>query len=150
MRVGFVGLGAMGTHMARNLHRAGMLAAVWNRSAEKARTLASELNVASPATLEQLAAGVDAVVACVSADADVLEVTRALAPGLKSGALTLDCSTIGAETARQAAALLAPRGVEFLDCPVSGGVEGARDAKLASMAGGTPAGLQLARPLLEA
>src|SRR5882724_7034685 len=150
MRVGFVGLGAMGTHMARNLHSAGMLAAVWNRSAEKARALASELNVASPATLEQLAAGVDAVVACVSADADVLEVTRALAPGLKSGALMLDCSTIGAETARQAAALLAPRGVEFLDCPVSGGVEGARDATLAIMAGGTPAGFERALPILQA
>jgi len=138
----------MGTHMARNLHGAGMLAAVWNRSAAKARTLASELNVASPATLEQLAAGVDAVVSCVSADADVLEVTRGLAPGVKSGALMLDCSTIGAESARQAAALLAPRGVEFLDCPVSGGVEGARDAQLAIMAGGTAAGFERALPIL--
>jgi len=148
MRVGFVGLGAMGMHMARNLHRAGMLAAVWNRSAAKARTLASELNVASPATLEQLAASTDAVVSCVSADADVLEVARGLAPGVKSGALLLDCSTIGAESARQAAALLAPRGVEFLDCPVSGGVEGARDAQLAIMAGGTPAGFARALPIL--
>src|SRR5438309_10658943 len=103
MRAAFVGLGAMGQHMARNLHRAGMLSAVWNRSADKARKLASELKVAAPATLEQLAAGVDAVVSCVSADADVLEVTRALAPGFRSGALMLDCSTIGAETARQAA-----------------------------------------------
>src|SRR5207248_2511784 len=110
MRVGFVGLGAMGTHMARNLHRADMLAAVWNRSAAKARTLASELNVAAPATLEQLAAGTDAVVSCVSADADVLEVARGLAPGMKSGALLLDCSTIGAESARQAAALLGQGG----------------------------------------
>src|SRR5437773_12209081 len=148
MRVGFVGLGAMGTHMARNLHRAGMLAAVWNRSAVKTRTLASELDVTAPATLEQLAAGIDVVVSCVSADADVLEVARALAPGLKSGALMLDCSTIGAETARQAAALLVPRGVEFLDCPVSGGVEGARDAQLAIMAGGTPAGFERALPIL--
>ena len=138
----------MGMHMARNLHRAGMLAAVWNRSAAKARTLASELNVAAPATLEQLAAGTDAVVSCVSADADVLEVARGLAPGMKSGALLLDCSTIGAESARQAAALLAPRGVEFLDCPVSGGVEGARDAQLAIMAGGTPAGFARALPIL--
>ena len=138
----------MGTHMARNLHRAGMLAAVWNRSGAKARTLASELNVAAPATLEQLAGGADAVVSCVSADADVLEVARGLAPGVKSGALLLECSTIGAESARQAAALLAPRGVEFLDCPVSGGVEGARDARLAIMAGGTPAGFERALPIL--
>src|SRR5207237_510070 len=148
MRAAFVGLGAMGQVVARNLHRAGMLSAVWNRSADKARKLASELKVAAPATLEQLAAGVDAVVSCVSADADVLEVTRALAPGFRSGALMLDCSTIGAESARQAAALRAPRGVEFLDCPVSGGVEGARDAWLAIMAGGTAAGFERALPIL--
>jgi 3-hydroxyisobutyrate dehydrogenase len=137
----------MGTHMARNLHRAGMLAAVWNRSAEKARTLASELNVAAPATLGQLAAGIDAAVSCISADADVLEVARALAPGLKSGALMLDCSTIGAETARQAAGILAPR--EFLDCPVSGGVEGARAASLAIMVGGDDGVFSRALPILE-
>ena len=140
----------MGQHMARNLHRAGLLSAVWNRSAEKARSLAAELKVEAPATLAQLAARVDAVVSCVSADADVLEVTRGLAPGFRSGALMLDCSTIGADTARQAASLLAPRGVEFLDCPVSGGVEGARDAQLAIMVGGTSAGFERARPLLEA
>jgi 3-hydroxyisobutyrate dehydrogenase len=146
MRVGFVGLGAMGSHMARNLHRAGLLAAVWTRSAEKARALAAELSVGAPATLEQLASTSDAVVSCVSADADVLEVTRALAPVLKQGALVLDCSTIGAQTARQAAELLAPRAVEFLDCPVSGGVEGARDAPHAIMVGGAPAAFERAPP----
>ena len=87
---------------------------------------------------------------CVSADADVLEVTRALAPALASGSLMVDCSTVGAETARQAARLLEPRGVEFLDCPVSGGVEGARDATLAIMVGGTAAGFERAQPILQA
>jgi 3-hydroxyisobutyrate dehydrogenase len=150
MRVGFVGLGAMGAGMARNLHRAGMLTAVWNRTQSKATALAAELKVAAPATLADLAREVDAVVSCVSADADVLEVARALAPNLKSGALLLDCSTVSAETARQAAELLEPKGVEFLDCPVSGGVEGARDATLAIMVGGTPEGFARAKPLLEA
>src|SRR5437764_13086774 len=126
MRAAFVGLGAMGQHMARNLHRAGMLSAVWNRSADKARKLASELKVAAPATLEQLAAGVDAVVSCVSADADVLEVTRALAPAFRPGALMLDCSTLGAETARRSAPLLEPPGVDFLGSPVSRAGEAAR------------------------
>ena len=140
----------MGMHMARNLHRAGLLSAVWNRSADKARTLAAELNVAAPATLPQLAAAVDAVVSCVSADADVLEVVRALAHALPAGALLLDCSTIGAETARQAAELLEPRGVDFLDCPVSGGVEGARDGTLAIMVGGSPAAFERALPILQA
>ncbi len=150
MRTGFVGLGAMGTHMARNLHRAGLLAGVWNRSAAKATALASELKVPAPATLPELAAACDAVVSCVSADADVLNVTRAMAPALKQGALVLDCSTVGADTARQAAELLAPHRVDFLDCPVSGGVEGARDATLAIMVGGGLSAFERAQPILKA
>jgi 3-hydroxyisobutyrate dehydrogenase len=150
MRVGFVGLGAMGTHMARNLHRAGLLTAVWNRTAPKAQALGAELGISASTSLKQLAAGVDAVVSCVSADADLLEVTRGVAADLKSGALMIDCSTVGAETARQAATLLEAAGVEFLDCPVSGGVEGARDASLAIMAGGSEATFTRATPILSA
>lgn len=150
MRVGFVGLGAMGVHMARNLHRAGLLTAVWNRTAEKAVALGKELGVSSPATLGELAAGVDAIVSCVSADTDVLEVVRGIAPDLKSGALVLDCSTVSAETARQAAQILEAGGVAFLDCPVSGGVEGARDAQLAIMVGGDAAAYERALPILNA
>ena len=150
MRVGFVGLGAMGMHMARNLHRAGLLTAVWNRTAEKARSLAAELGVQAPQTLQALGSSVDAVVTCVSADADVLEVVQALATSLRPGGLVLDCSTVGAETARKAAELLHPRGVEFLDCPVSGGVEGARDGTLAIMVGGTEDAFERAKPILAA
>jgi 3-hydroxyisobutyrate dehydrogenase len=150
MSVAFVGLGAMGTHMARNLSRAGLLTAVWNRTPDKARALAAELKVAAPATLTELASQVDIVVSCVSADADVLEVVRGLIPGLKSGALVLDCSTIGAETARQAAQLLEPKGAQFLDCPVSGGVEGARDGTLAIMVGGDETAFERALPVLKA
>ncbi|HXY75496.1 MAG TPA: NAD(P)-dependent oxidoreductase [Steroidobacteraceae bacterium] len=150
MRVGFVGLGAMGVGMARNLHRAGLLVSVWNRTTEKARALGSELKVASPATVAELAGGVDALVSCVSADQDVLEVVRAAAPALKSGALVLDCSTISGESARKAAEILAPHAVEFLDCPVSGGVEGARDGTLAIMVGGSEAAFERAKPILQA
>jgi 3-hydroxyisobutyrate dehydrogenase len=140
----------MGMHMARNLHRAGLLTAVWNRTADKARALAGELQVEAAATLAQLAAGCDAVVSCVSADADVLEVSAALAPALPGAALAIDCSTVSAETAIRAAALFAPRGIAFLDCPVSGGVEGARDATLAIMAGGDSAAFERAQPILKA
>jgi 3-hydroxyisobutyrate dehydrogenase len=150
MRVGFVGLGAMGMHMARNLHRAGLLAGVFNRTADKAQQLAQELQVKAYPTLAELAADVDTVVSCVSADADVLAVTQALAPALKRGALVIDCSTIGAETARRAAQGLEAVGVEFLDCPVSGGVEGARDGTLAIMVGGTPEAFARAQPILAA
>ena len=150
MRTGFVGLGAMGMHMARNLQRAGLLTAVWNRSGGKAQTLAAELKVEAPATLAELGAKCDAVVSCVSADADVLEVTRALAPALGKNALMLDCSTVSAATARQAEELIAPRGADFLDCPVSGGVEGARDGTLAIMVGGKPEAFERAQPILQA
>jgi 3-hydroxyisobutyrate dehydrogenase len=150
MRTGFVGLGAMGMHMARNLQRAGLLAAVWNRTSSKAQALAAELKVEAPATLSELAASCEAIVSCVSADADLLEVARALAPALRQGVLVLDCSTVSAETARQAAGVLEARGAEFLDCPVSGGVEGARDGTLAIMVGGKPEAFERAQPILRA
>ena len=150
MRVGFLGLGAMGSHMARNLHRAGMLAGVWNRTGEKARALAAELGTSAPDSPAQLAASADAIVLCVSADQDVLDVVNALAPGLKAGALVMDCSTVSSETARKSAEILATRAVPFLDCPVSGGVEGARDATLAIMVGGTEEAFERARPVLAA
>jgi 3-hydroxyisobutyrate dehydrogenase len=150
MRAGFVGLGAMGAHMARNLHRAGLLNSVWNRTGEKARALAAELGCVAASTPAELAANADVVVSCVSADNDVLEVVRGLLPGLKSGALVIDCSTVSSETARLAAEALAAAGVDFLDCPVSGGVEGARDATLAIMAGGSPEAFARASPVLGA
>ena len=87
MRVGLVGLGAMGMHMARNLHRAGLLAGVFNRSSDKARTLAAELAVPAYPTLAALGAEVDVVVSCVSADPDVLELARSLAPADRGGRL---------------------------------------------------------------
>jgi 3-hydroxyisobutyrate dehydrogenase len=150
MRVAFAGLGAMGEPMARNLHRATLLSAVWNRTSARAQALAAELGVTAAASPATLAADADVVVLCVSADADVLEVVAALAPALRAGALVIDCSTVSADTARQAAALLAARGVDFLDCPVSGGVEGARQGTLAIMCGGDPAAFARAQPVLAA
>jgi 3-hydroxyisobutyrate dehydrogenase len=148
MRVGFVGLGAMGAHMARNLHRAGLLTTVWNRTPEKSRVLAAELGCRAAASLASLAAEVDAVVICVAADADVLDVVGSLAPALQAGSLVIDCSTVSAHTAQRAAEVL--RGSDFLDCPVSGGVEGARDATLVIMAGGSAQAFERARPILGA
>jgi 3-hydroxyisobutyrate dehydrogenase len=150
MRVGFLGLGAMGAHMARNLHRAGLLTAVWNRTPATAARLAAELNCLTPATPAELATLTDAMVLCVSADPDVQAVIEALLPGLRAGQLVVDCSTVSAATARAVAARLAGAGVEFMDCPVSGGVEGARDGTLAIMCGGPPAGFSRAQPVLAA
>ena len=150
MKVGFVGLGAMGYSMALNLHKAGLLAAVYNRSPEKAKRLADETGCAAAANLIELAKLCDAVVSCVSADADVLEVVDGLVAGLKPGALVLDCSTVSAATAREAAARLKARSVDFLDCPVSGGTEGAKNATLAIMCGGAAAAFARAEPIFKA
>jgi 3-hydroxyisobutyrate dehydrogenase len=150
MKTGFIGLGAMGLPMARNLARAGLLQGAWNRRAERALSLAAETGTRAYASPAALAAACDAIILCVSADADVLEIVAALAPSLAAGKLVIDCSTVSADTARQAAALLAPAGVGFLDCPVSGGVEGARAGTLAIMCGGEPADFDRARPVLEA
>jgi 3-hydroxyisobutyrate dehydrogenase len=147
--VGFIGLGAMGAGMARNLHRKGLLAAVWNRTPDKAKAFAQETGSKAVATLAELAAASDVVVVCVSADRDVLDVVGALAPALRPGAIIVDCSTISADSAREAAALAQSSGVEFLDAPVSGGVEGARDGTLAIMVGGHAEAVERARPVLE-
>lgn len=145
MKVGFIGLGAMGQHMARNLLEAGLLAGVWNRTRAKALSFRCRTFDSIP----ELAAACEVVVICVSADDDVLEVIDALAPALRPGALVIDCSTVAAETARLAAARLAEVGADFLDCPVSGGVEGARNGTLAIMCGGAPAVFERAGPVLE-
>jgi len=140
----------MGAPMARNLHKAGLLTAVWNRNADKAQSLATELRVAAPATLPEFAGSTDVVVVCVSADADVRSVIERMAPGLARGALVIDCSTVSAETARWAAKFLAERGAAFVDAPVSGGVEGAKNGALAIMCGGERAAFDAARPVLAA
>jgi 3-hydroxyisobutyrate dehydrogenase len=150
MRVGFLGLGAMGAHMARSLQRAGLLAGVWNRTAAKAVALADETGCSVAANPAALARDCDALVLCVSADADVLDVVDALLPQARPGLLVIDSSTVSSATARTAATLLQERGAEFLDCPVSGGVEGARDATLTIMAGGSAAAFERAQPVLRA
>lgn len=150
LKTGFIGLGAMGLPMARHLHARGLLVAVGNRTHAKAEALAAELGVSAPPTPAALAAQCDVIALCVTADSDVLTTVHALLPGLQPGAIVIDHSTVAPETARQAAALLAAAGAQFLDAPVSGGVEGARNGKLSVMVGGDAAALERARPALEA
>jgi len=150
MKAGFIGLGAMGQHMARNLHRVGLLAGAWNRTTLKATALAHETGCRAFASPGELAAACEVIVTCVSADADLLAVVDAVRPTLMPGSIVIDCSTVAADTARSASSRLAGIGAEFLDCPVSGGVEGAKNATLAIMCGGDPAAFERATPVLEA
>jgi len=148
MKTGVIGLGAMGAPMARNLHKAGWLEIIWNRSADKATRLAAELGVRVADGPAALAAGCELVLLSVSADDDLLDVMRALLPGLHPGTVVLDTSTVSRETAMDAAALAHP--AVFLDAPVSGGIEGARQGTLAMMVGGEAAAIERIRPVLGA
>ncbi len=150
MKAGFIGLGAMGVGMARNLAKAGYLAAVYNRTGSKAEALAAELQLAAYDSIEQLAANVDVVLICVSADKDVLAVVDAIVKAVKPGSVVVDMSTVSSETAKLAAQKLKDKQTAFLDAPVSGGVEGANKGTLAMMVGGDVAVLDHLRPLLAA
>jgi 3-hydroxyisobutyrate dehydrogenase len=148
--VGFAGLGAMGRGMVRNLHKAGLLTTLWNRTPDRSAALAVELGVTEAPDPAALAARSEIIVICVSADADVLAVVDALLPGLRAGSIVIDCSTVGADTAREAARRVGARSASFLDAPVSGGVEGARDGTLAIMVGGPEPAFERARPVFAA
>ena len=146
MKVGMIGLGAMGLGMARNLAKAGFLTAVYNRTT--AKTL--EFKVATYDLPEALAAEVDIVLICVSADQDVICLVESIAKTIKSRSIVVDLSTVSSDTAQKAAAILLKKEVNFLDAPVSGGVEGAKNGTLAMMVGGNIKALEKARPVLEA
>lgn len=149
-RAGFIGLGAMGHSMAGHLADRGLLAVAGNRTTAKAQAFADARAGVAAATDFADYAGCDVVALCVSADADVLENVDGLAAVLAPGAIVIDHSTVAVETAREAARRLAARGIGFLDAPVSGGVEGAKNGKLSIMVGGDEATLERARTVLGA
>lgn len=150
MRVGFIGLGAMGLPMARHLAAAGHALHVWARRPEALAPLAdlAPQVAASPAAL---AAACEAVISIVTADADVSGLVQGdsgLLQGARPGFVHVDMSTIGPDTARRLAAAYQAKGADFIDAPVSGGAQGAAAATLAIMVGGETAALERVRPLL--
>ena len=148
MKVGVIGLGAMGANMALNFHYAGFLHRVWNRTRASAEAVSAKTKVKIADSPQQLAADCELIITSVSRDADVLEVVRSILATIKPETVVADTSTVSAETARQAATQLKEKQAYFLDCPVSGGVEGARNATLAIMAGGEEKILARVRPAL--
>lgn len=150
LEVGFIGLGAMGEGMAKNLAKAHFLHSIYNRTTQKAELLAQDLNVQVALSPEELAKNVDVICICVSRDSDLLDVIHALTKTIRPNSVVVDMSTVSSHTAKQAAAILAVYNVDFLDAPVSGGVEGARNGTLAMMIGGDAAILEKVHPILEA
>ena len=150
-RIGFVGLGTMGAAMAANLRRAGFEVTAWNRTPGRAADLVA-LGGSEAGSPADVARASDVVVVCVSDTPDVEAVILGpggVGEGLAAGGLVIDCSTISpAATARIAETLRARVG--FVDAPVSGGSEGAKQATLTIFVGGEPADAERARPILEA
>lgn len=144
MKVGMIGLGAMGLGMAARLQQAGFLSGVYNRTPEKMQ----KFNVKHYDSPETLAMDMNVVFLCVSADKAVLDIVHAVSRTIRPHSIVVDMSTVSSKTAQQAADCLAKQAVAFLDAPVSGGVEGAKSGTLSMMVGGDANVLEIVRPIL--
>ena len=154
-RVAVIGTGIMGSHVARRLAQAGFEVCAWNRSPAKAEPLRQH-GVRVAESVEVALAHCDAAIVLLSTGAvidDVLFGTSGGKPAayaLRPGSLFIVMSSIAVETARAQAADIAPRGIRYVDAPVSGGEPGARDGTLAIMAGGAPDDVARAEPVFAA
>jgi 3-hydroxyisobutyrate dehydrogenase len=151
-RVGFVGLGIMGSRMAANLSRAGYELTVFNRTRERAEAWAAEHGGTVAASPAEVGAASDVVVSMV-VDGDqvrtVLVGEDGVAQGAAEGALCVDMSTISPGESRALAEELGARGIAFVDAPVTGSSPRAEDGTLTIMAGGPASDVGRARPLFE-
>jgi 3-hydroxyisobutyrate dehydrogenase len=151
--VAFLGLGAIGDPMARQIVQEEMPLAVWNRTQAKARTFASKHGVRQAETPADAASDAEFVITCLSTSADVeslLDGPSGLEAGLKPGTVLIDCTSGDPAVSKRIAARLAKHDVAFLDAPVSGGVAGAEIGSLTVMVGGDAKVLQRAMPVMEA
>jgi 3-hydroxyisobutyrate dehydrogenase/2-hydroxy-3-oxopropionate reductase len=150
--VGLVGLGHLGTAMARRFAAEGYPLVVYNRTAERARELAEGIGARAAATPAELAAGVDVVITIVSDDDAVTALYRSpggLLEGLTERTVAVDMSTVLPETLRALEPAIRATGAGVLDAPVSGSVALAEAGQLTIMVGGDAADLERARPALE-
>jgi len=150
--VGFIGLGIMGSGMARNLVDKGFDVVVWNRTVERMDALV-QAGATAGSTPAVVAGRCDIVMICVSDTPDVQEgVTgpAGLLEGLRPGALIVDHSTISPSATAELARKVEEHNAHWLDAPVSGGSEGAAKGTLAVMVGGDAGQLERARPFMKA
>ena len=139
-KISFLGTGLMGSHMARNILKAGFSLTAWNRTLAKAQALIAD-GADVPATAAEAIAEADIVITMLSDGPTVHDLLfeQELAAAMKAGTLLIDMSSIKPSEARTHAALMRERGLHHLDAPVSGGTKGAEAGSLAIMAGGDEA-----------
>lgn len=138
MKIGFIGLGIMGKPMVRNIMKAGYTdVLVWNRSKAPMDEVAADGAVAS--NPKEIGESCDVVITMLPNSPQVKEVMlgeNGVASYMKPGAVFIDCSSINPVASQEIAEVLAERGVEMLDAPVSGGEPKAIDGTLSFMVGG--------------
>ena len=150
--VGFIGMGLMGRPMAANLLKAGFSVLVWNRTTSRAQEVVKQ-GARLAASPRETAAAADVLITIVSdppALEEVLWGPQGALDGLRKGSTYLDSSTVAPSLARRIAAACSPRGVRFLDAPVTGGTWGAEKGELVFMVGGDAEALKGAEPVLGA
>ncbi|USA42540.1 3-hydroxyisobutyrate dehydrogenase [Spongiibacter taiwanensis] len=149
--VAFIGLGNMGGPMAANLVKAGHSVTVFDLVEAAMDAVVAQGAKKSSSALEALASA-DTVITMLPAGKHVAGLylgDEGLIAKANPGTVFLDCSTIDADTARKVGAAAAERGLEMLDSPVSGGVKAAQAGTLAFMCGGTAAGFEKGKLVLE-
>jgi len=151
-RIGFLGLGIMGSRMAANLGKAGFPLTVWTHTPGKAERWASEHGGAARETPAEVARDSDIVISMVVDGEQVAAVLlgeHGVIETAKAGLLCVDMSTIAPAETRRTGAALGARGVRMLDAPVTGSAPRAEDGTLTIMAGGAPEDFARARPALQ-
>jgi 3-hydroxyisobutyrate dehydrogenase len=149
MKIGFVGLGAMGLPMTRNLLGAGHDVAVASRSRGPI-DVALSLGATDAGTLTDLAAASEVVILCVPNSPEVVEVVDTMLPALGPGTVVVDCSTIDPDVERAQHEKVGATGARYLDAPLSGGTVGAEKGTLTVMVGGDDSTLDDVRPAFDA
>lgn len=150
--VGLVGIGRMGTAMARALARAGLPLVLHNRTPAPAEALAAELGAGIAGSPAEVAARADIVLTMLADDEAVREVylgRGGLVAGVRAGTVLVDLSTVMPETVRSLEGPVRDAGAAMLDAPVSGSTSSAETGQLTLMIGGEAADLERARPALE-
>ncbi|MBS7702162.1 NAD(P)-dependent oxidoreductase [Chelatococcus asaccharovorans] len=139
MKIAFLGLGVMGSPMARHLAAKGHEVTVYNRTAAKAEAWVAANGGRFGRTPAEAAAGQDIVMSCVGNDDDLRAIilgAEGAFTAMKAGAILVDHTTASADVAREIAAKAGEKGIGFIDAPVSGGQAGAENGVLTVMCGG--------------
>lgn len=148
-RVGFLGLGTMGSPMAKNLKKKGFQVVVWNRTLARAEELKAD-GIEVAATPAELASKVDAFCTCVADPQALEQVAEGLLEKARPGQLFIDFSTVSVPLIHSLAARFGAKGVDFADAPVTGSRSGAEKGTLVIMTGCSEATLWRATPIFQA